>query len=527
MDEYNLAVKSDSELGDVDISKLEQAFDPKVYKLWPTFLNIAVKKGIIYWESYVDENNYTMTRDLYTGGKCPEFLDWLMKVDFTDKRLILGHLSQWSSSTDFVDVYRDQYQRYRESVLVIALMSDNLKLFEKISPLESLLGWKFVKLLQLALSNKSKLLTDRLCAFASTHEPVHFPKGIWKMLLEYGDYSAIKHLENHLKLTFTEFVDGGDDDMNVLAHRVAFESPEKVKEHLLSSKDPVPAEILGLWASRIPHEEKHAVLFCDYAKEKNLTGEQQDAVRKNILSSRRDSDNTGKIIKELSSRETVFLFSQDSLFDISSISLQSWKAILANPYTFSYAKKTIGDDECPLCKDLMLPKEKRVLIGVLKTLFVESSLLKLKIITSLGSSRTRWAYENGLFSEIPDLARTLYESAAVGNVFMVALCLKEMNADGSVYRNSEKCLLSRHESSKFGTVKLSDFQMNLHRETIPFLLFWYNSSSSSKSKFLKYFFGKYFFDTSNHVNNRICSWNRNHDTEYFQTDEYRAVKQFE
>ena len=486
MDCYLEAVKEQ----DVDIGKLSQLY-PSFCRNWPTFLNTVVTKGEDYWNAYIDVNNYNLTAQQYTSGQFPKYSEWLRTRNFTKNVNILNELIKFSESSNLLDKFDGSSSDFRFIVLHEIFSTDNVHMFEyALQKLTlELNDFSFNQAFYKALEYKAVGCVDKCARMLEGKGPRSLGLGILKALSMYRDHSLVHRLKKHLDVT-----NYGPDQLVVQS----IIQSKGLREAMIGSEEVVKTVIDGgnakgfmcCLASRIAYEEGYAEIIRNYSAENNLLLDNHwnDNLANEILSSRRNYNDTVKIVTSLNRAGVVF--NKETRLDLSLISYQSWHAIMETGHLLNL-KLAVANSHS-FDAQMLLGCNKSGLRTITK--FMHENLTDDVLIdqyAKLGSSHTQWAWNQGYF---PDLTKVeeddfLPLACLCGNVFILAVWLDHLQAQGKPPQREQ----------------FHNVWMN--KETLPFLEFWFNASSRQKDIFVFCDFGTNFFDSSRYVSNNTYKRN--------------------
>ena len=463
MDRYLSLLKgSPHKEGQVDIT----------YKHWPTYLNTAIKKGRAWYTKCIDETNYLLTAQMYTSTSHKTYADWLVSLDFTDKKELLCQMAAFSTSACFLDRYPSIYEKNSYQILVASVATDNFSVFPCIYRKITLGEEQFLDLLKIGLKNKAKNCVQYLIKDLLKTEPRSLGKDIWQSLHHYNDHCAVEALKSFLSLTPPDENSGICAYLKIIMTGTAEQVAQKTHCHDMYL-------LITHLANRVPYDESLADVVYDLLVRFNLLNDDWvcSYVASSILSSKRDSQQTDKIIRSLNKKNIIF---NDRLgFDFSKVSVESWNSIIKTQGIFDYDKIFIGND--PQLEDvkLLLPENEELRHDIFSAIDLSSTSPEITdIFLLLGTSISFWGYHNGFINKLSNPETTMIAAARNGNIFMFSLALEELDV-----------ITDPNLAKHF-------MDLCLHRECMPLLNARLGASYEQEIDLVNGNFVEHFWDTS-------------------------------
>ena len=444
------------------------------YKLWPTYLHAAISNGPEWYKKCIDSSNYLMTATMYSNPEYKDYADWLMGESFSDKEELLCQMSMFSPSVDFIGRYQEMCQQYSGEMLYAAVESDNLPVFANIYGVKNMDAQETISALKRCCQMKANKCLHFLTKRILKYQPDSLGTNTWAHLAFFNDLSVVEDLKPFLELTEPM-------DNNGFYYK-------SLKEVMTGTVDQVECVLqdqekhyipLGWLANRSVKDENFADLLykklIDYNSLKE--GKFLTDLASMILSSNRDSAQTEKIIRSLNKRN--ILFDKELALDFSQISVPSWNAIMATKELFNFEKVFVTDKNYLEHDDILLPEQRDLLGDILDEI---CSVATTKTITDvfmiLGSSIAFWGTLANLFFNIHDPKRNIMRAAQCGNVTLLAIGCQDLLNSGDPISATYFCSLP------------------VHKECVPFLRHWFNSTPEQQDRFFREDFGPHFWDTS-------------------------------
>ena len=450
------------------------------FLLWPSILNYVVEKGQHYWDKYVISENYLLTAHYYTGPGYIKYRDWLMTRNFTDKSILICDMAFWSTCTDFIEKYPKEYQKCKKKILSRASMGDNVSVLSAVICKENFSQEILTVLLDDCLINQSPKCAHHTANTLSKFQARSLGRRIWVFGSLVKDNLLVKKIQNHL-------------DVTPDYHKIDFEG---IKYLVMGSFDKVKSvsgqigkitssthDYLAIVASRINENEDFSELLVDILEDCCVGANRSliTAISSSILESVRSSECTGKIIRSLNKRGAIFT-KMDNI-EISSISLESWKAILDNKELFDFRKFIMKGGE--MNPRLLDAEQIHLLKKVLDTICPELlSKTSTALFVDLGSSVAKWAYDKGYLKNLDNPYDCMGKSSVNGNVFMLALAMEQIECQGDTV-----------EKDHF-------YKKKVHLECNFFINAWFKSNRKEKERFINEQFSSNFHDSSSGVNKK-------------------------
>ena len=461
-------------------------------KEWPSYLNSSVARGKEYWVDLINGSNYFLTAQQYTDLKYFKYAEWLMEVNFTDKSLILGDFAQYSEDANFMYNFEKDYRKNVKYVLRRSIVGDNVKVLEEILALEKFSDGTMFEIMYAAMEEKAKrclhLILTKYVTFIPTQQ---LGDKVWALLSRYNDHDVVISLQRFLDVTYLDKEWLGTNTRDLM-----FGEDECLKERLGKCST---MRYVGSLVSRLPSDERAKTIFFSFLSGKNHFSRQPwlDHIVTSVVSSRRRTEDTLEIIASFKYADISFF--PTCRVDLQSITLQSWPAVMSTNFLdFAKAKMEKGKMDITL-----FYKQNRVLLNEILHHICPAlpPPCLTKLFSVLGTSLTKWAYEEGLLKNICCREELLLSVCRSGNVFLLALMLEK--------RTVGKIQLDH----KFYGGEL------FNQECIPFIKCCSGRSAEEKERFFGDSFGNSFYDTSLVANN--AQYNKKLDTVFrvLQMDE--------